>query len=176
MSLSQNVESLTRCRFVAAALFAAMVWAATVPSGQAAEQRTPIEVAGAYLRAVPPGQTETAAYLTLRNQGTRPVALIAASSPAASATELHATVKENGLMKMRPVARIEIPAGGEARLEPGGHHIMLIGLREPLVAGKTVELELRFDDGTVRRVQAPVRATTPTASGAGQSPDHHHAH
>ncbi len=132
-----------------------------------------LQVIAPYVRAVPPGQDQTAAYLVLRNSAEHQAALVAASSPAAHTTELHTTVKENGMMKMRPVTRIEIPAGGEVRLAPGGPHIMLIGLKEPLTEGKSVTLNLRFEDGTTRSVQAPVRAVMPGMNGM---PMPHHAH
>ena len=72
-------------------------------------------------------------------------------------------------MKMRQVKDIPVPAGGQAKLEPGGLHVMLIDLKQPLKAGDTVPLTLRFDDGGKQLVNVPVRA------GDGAPPmDHKH--
>jgi copper(I)-binding protein len=117
-----------------------------------------LQVLDPYVRAVPAGQDQTAAYMTLRNGGQKSVALTQAASPAARAVELHTVVDEGGLKKMRPVPQIEIPAGGEVQLRPGGLHIMLIGLKEPLKEGARVAITLTFQDGSRREVSAPVRA------------------
>jgi copper(I)-binding protein len=123
-----------------------------------------------YVRAVPAGLDQTAAYLTLRNGGQKNLTLTQAASPAARAIELHTVVDEGGLKKMRPVPKIDIPAGGEVRLQPGGLHIMLIGLRAPLTEGASVALTLTFQDGSRREVSAPVRAIGSTL------PMMHHGH
>jgi hypothetical protein len=68
------------------------------------------------------------------------------------------------MKKMRPVPRIEVKAGGETKLEPGGLHIMLIGLEQPLKEGASVALTLSFEDGSTKDVTAPVRAIAPSAS------------
>ena len=67
-------------------------------------------------------------------------------------------VRDNGMMKMSPVQRIEVPAKGETALRPGGLHLMIFGLKKPLVPGDTVRLTLTFDDGSRVQVAAPVRA------------------
>jgi hypothetical protein len=112
------------------------------------------------VRAVPPSQDQTAAYLTLRNIDKRDHALIRAASSAARVTELHTVIHEDGKMKMRPVPRMEIKAGGETRLQPGGLHIMLIGLKQPLAAGASVAITLTFEDGSRTDISAPVLAIT----------------
>jgi copper(I)-binding protein len=125
-----------------------------------------------YVRAVPAGQDQTAAYMTLRNSGKKDVALVKAASAAARTVELHTVVDEGGMKKMRPVERIVVKAGGETRLQPGGLHIMLIGLAQPLQEGANVALTLSFDDGSKLDVKAPVRAIV---QGGGMShPGHAH--
>lgn len=127
-------------------------------------------IADPYVRTVPAGQDQTAAYLTLRNTGNRDLALTKAASPAARVVELHTVVDEGGMKKMRPVPKIVVKAGGETRLQPGGLHIMLIGMKLPLKEGTNVTLTLEFDDGSTRRLTAPVRAA---AEGMGHSHPHH---
>ncbi len=99
----------------------------------------------------------SAAYLAIRNAGDAGDALVAASSPAASAVEIHEVSMRDDVMRMRQVDSVAVPAGGEAVLEPGGYHIMLIGLIDPLVKGDTVALTLRFRSGRELDLRAPVR-------------------
>lgn len=75
---------------------------------------------------------------------------------------------------MRPASKMDIPAGGKTRLQPGGLHIMFIGLKAPLKEGANATLTLTFDDGSRTKVNAPVRAIM---QGGGMSHPHpHHAH
>ncbi len=84
-----------------------------------------------------------AGFMTLRatGEGDR---LLAATSPAARTVELHTHVNDNGVMRMRPVPEIAVPAGGAVSLQPGGLHVMLIGLTRPLRAGDRVPVTLTF--------------------------------
>ena len=81
-----------------------------------------------YVRAIPPGQTVSAAFLQLENKSAENRYVINATSPVSKVVELHSHVHENGMMKMRQVEKIDIPANGETILKPGGLHIMLIDL------------------------------------------------
>ncbi len=142
-------------------LLAAMLAAPLAASG-AGEA---LHIIDPYVRAVPASQEQTAAYMTLRNTGPKTVTLTQAASPAARAVELHTVMEEGGVKKMRPVAKIDVPAGGETQLKPGGLHIMLIGLKQPLAEGAKVALTLTFADGSRRELTAPVKAigsTMPT--------------
>jgi copper(I)-binding protein len=124
-----------------------------------------LEVGDPYVRAVPPGQPNSAAFMTLHNTGREDRALIGAVSPAAETVELHTHVEEDGLMRMRRIERIAVSAGETTALAPGGLHIMLIGLKSELTPGQTVELTLIQDDGERLAIQAPVRrieAMSPT--------------
>lgn len=116
-----------------------------------------LTIEDAQVRAVPPGSQASAAFMTLRNPGERDVALVAAESPAAEVVELHDHQNVDGVMQMRQVQQIAIPAGGSAELAPGGLHMMLIGLTAPLVEGEPVEIELRFESGESQRLEAPVK-------------------
>lgn len=86
-----------------------------------------------------------AAFLTLKNGGGEADRLIAARAPVADRVELHTHLHENGVMKMRQVEAIEIPAGGMAMLKPGGDHVMLMGLKAPLQEGGSFPLTLVFE-------------------------------
>jgi hypothetical protein len=111
----------------------------------------------AYTLAVPPGQPNSAVFLTLTNNSAEPRALVAGATPIAQVVELHNHTFEGGMMRMRPVERIEVPAGASVQLEPRGFHVMLIGLKGNLQPGDPVDLTLTFDDGTQIQVDAPVR-------------------
>jgi hypothetical protein len=91
------------------------------------------------------------------NGGTAADALLTASTPLAAKVEIHETTTSGGMTGMHPVDRLEIPAGGTVRLEPGGVHLMLMGLTGPVEPGTTVSLELRFEHAGTIVVQAPVR-------------------
>lgn len=122
---------------------------------------TAVSVSDAYARAVPPGQPNSAVFLTLSNASGEPQALVSAASPVADAVELHTHINDGGMMRMRRVERIEVPAGESVSLKPGGLHVMLIGLKQNLQPGDQVDLTLTFEDGAQTRVEAPVRMVEP---------------
>lgn len=142
---------------------------AAIPAAPAAGGADRIHIIDPVVRTSPSGQKQTAAYMVLHNRDKRDHALVRAASPAAGVTELHTVVKENGMMKMRPVQKIAIKAGGETRLQPGGLHIMLLNLKAPLKEGDKIALTLTFEDGSSKQVSVPVRPVH-----AGMHGDHHH--
>ena len=99
----------------------------------------------------------TGAFLILENTSDAARALVRGKASVGDTLELHEMKRENGMMRMSPVPRIDIPAKGSVALRPGGYHLMLFGLKAPLAAGDTVRLTLTFDDGTTAQVKAPVR-------------------
>jgi periplasmic copper chaperone A len=127
----------------------------------AAEQAADVTVGDAWVRESLPGRPATAAYLTLENRGPRDVRLVGGRTAAARVLELHEMRTERGTMKMRRIDGVTIPAGGKVALEPGGLHLMLIGLSQPLRPGARVELVLRFQDGSERVVEARVDPILP---------------
>ena len=98
-----------------------------------------------------------AVYVTLSNSGAQPDALVSASTDVAQTAELHETTRDGGVMKMRPVKAIPVPAGGKTELKPGGYHIMLMGLKQDLKPGEKVAVTLKFEHGGETRVEAPVK-------------------
>jgi copper(I)-binding protein len=135
------------------------------PTAPVAAAATAVMVHDAYVRAVAPGATVSAAFMMLHNPTAAARALVAAASPAATTVELHTHQNDGGVMRMRQVERIDVPAGGQTTLAPGGYHVMLIGLTGPLTEGATVPLTLTFDDGARLTVDAPVRAVAPAGGG-----------
>lgn len=130
--------------------------AALLLAATATAQSNAVEVTQAWARATP-GKAETgAAYLTLEAPaGDR---LTSLSTPVAKAAELHTMTIEGGLMKMRPLSGVDLPAGQAVTLKPGGTHIMLMGLKEALRAGQSFPLTLHFEKAGDREVNVAVEA------------------
>lgn len=118
---------------------------------------TDLTITDPYVRLVPPGSTNTVAFMTITNHSNSDRKLVSAESPVAGTVELHTHLHDQGVMRMRQVADIELKAGGRAELKPGGYHVMLIGLKQPLQESERVALTLRFDDGSTKKLEAPVR-------------------
>ena len=103
----------------------------------------------------------SAAYLVLRNTTDTADALVAVETEVSDTAEIHSVTMDDGVMRMRAVDSVVVAAGGEAVLEPGGYHIMLIGLRRPLSEGDSVALRLVLRSGETLDVVAPVLRSPP---------------
>lgn len=111
---------------------------------------------GAMDTAAPGGNS--AAYMRIQNTGDEPDRLLSVASDVAATVELHMVEQDGDVMKMRPVeGGIEVPAGGEVELKPGGYHVMLIGVTRELAPGDTIDLTLQFERAGALEVQATVR-------------------
>ena len=104
-----------------------------------------LRVEHAWARATAGSAKVGAAYLTVFNDGTDMDRLMAAASPVAAKAELHSVVMEGGVMSMRPVEAVEVHPGEPVVLQPGGIHIMLMGLKRPLKEGETIPMRLAFE-------------------------------
>ena len=98
-----------------------------------------------------------AAFMTLQNAGSDDK-LVSATSPVADHVELHGNIKDGDVMRMRSVESIDVPAGGSVQLAPGGVHLMLIDLKEPLKQGETFPLTLTFAQAGAMTIEVPVKA------------------
>ncbi|MHA1571082.1 MAG: copper chaperone PCu(A)C [Alphaproteobacteria bacterium] len=117
-----------------------------------------IVIEGPWSRATAPRQPTSGAFLTIYNHGDTADRLIDVSSPGAQTVDLHRTAKENGVMKMRPAGAIDIPAQGMVSLAPGGLHIMLIGLTQPLKKGATLPITLTFEHAGEITIEAVIQS------------------
>jgi len=97
-----------------------------------------------FARATPPGAKTGGVFFTVENRGGISDTLIRASSPIAGTVELHQMAVEAGVMKMRAIAAVEVKPGGKLELTPGGYHLMLFDLRQPLKKGDKFPLTLTF--------------------------------
>ena len=124
-----------------------------------------VTTANAWTRATVPGQSVAGAYFDITSVA--PAALVAVESPAAKKAELHMMSMDGGVMKMRAVQKIELPAQQTVSLKPGGYHVMLIDIKRELKAGERVPLKIVVQDGrgvkTSLNVEAEVRAAAPPA-------------
>lgn len=110
-----------------------------------------------YVRAVPPVVKTSAAFMQLQSSLEREVFLTGATTNAAGAVELHMHTMDDGVMRMRQIPHIHLPPGKTVSLEPGGLHIMLFDLKNPLKAGDRIPLVLNFEDGSTKEISAVVR-------------------
>jgi periplasmic copper chaperone A len=133
---------------------AALVLAAVLPQWTAAAD---IQVTQAWARPTPPTVQVGAVYFSVKNSGAKEDRLVAVSSSAAASVEIHETQTVKGMMQMRQVASVSCPAGATVKIEPGGLHVMLLGLKQPLMEGYRVDLTLRFRDAGVLSIQVPIQ-------------------
>ncbi|MCK5813799.1 MAG: copper chaperone PCu(A)C [Cocleimonas sp.] len=110
-----------------------------------------------YVRAIPPGQTISAAFMMLKNDSDKVIDLIKATSDSAKNVELHEHVHEDGMMKMRQISKISVAPKGDTALKPGGYHIMLIGLVKHIQPKDVITINLEFSDGSKQEIRAEVK-------------------
>lgn len=115
-----------------------------------------VAIMNAWIREAHPDATANGGYMTLVNVGPEDLVLEGLDSPAFASVALHEMAMDGGLMKMRAVPELVIPAGGMARLEPGGRHLMLEQPDRHLEAGEAVDLTLRFRGGKRQTVTVKV--------------------
>lgn len=151
-----------------AGLLAALLLSAAAHAGD-------ILIEGAWSRATAPGQNSGMADMTITSK--HAATLVGVSSPAAKTVELHIMTHDDGMMKMREVKAIALPAGKNVNLGNSGYHLMLIGLKAPLKAGDFVPLTLsiKVDKAIVKvEASAEVRPLTEATTAAQEHEHHHH--
>jgi copper(I)-binding protein len=130
-------------------LLAALFISASVYAGD-------IRVENAWARATAPGQDAASVDLTITSK--HAATMVGVSSRVARTAQLHSMVMEGGMMRMREVAGISLPAGKTVNLSESGYHMMLTGLKAPLKEGETVPLILSIKVGNKSVVQVKVKA------------------
>ena len=116
-----------------------------------------IQVHHPWSRATPPGAKVGVGYMEIRNRGAQADRLVSASTPAAKHVEMHVTEHEGNVAKMRQVKSFEIPARERYVLRPGGAHLMLVDLAQPLRKGERVKMNLRFERAGELEVEMEVQ-------------------
>ena len=152
-NFSQTVRALSLSSALALASMAALA------------QTAAVKVDDAWARATVPGQKGTGAFMSLTAR--EAMTLVGVSSPVAGVAEVHEMKMDGDIMKMRAMPILDLPAGKKVDLKPGGYHVMLMDLKQPLVKESTVALTLRFKNanGVESRLelQVPVAAMSPGA-------------
>lgn len=137
------------------------------PADFAMAQALP-KVEGAWARSTVPGQQGTGAFMRLH--AGKPMQLVGVATPVAGTAEVHEMKMEGSIMRMRAVPQLDLPAGQTTELKPGGYHIMLLDLKQPLANGSVVPLTLLFRDASGAQgkleVKVPVATTAPGGAGA----------
>lgn len=141
----------------------------------AAVQAQP-QVEGGWVRAAVPGQQATGAFMRLKAR--EAVQLVGVETPVAGTAEVHEMKMDGDVMRMRAVTRLDLKAGQTLDLGPGGYHVMLQELRQPLAAGATVPLTLRFRNtrGVESRLDLKLPVAVQAPAGAGTAPTEGHKH
>jgi len=134
---------MKRSAFFLAAALAAF---ATMPASADDVTVGSIKVSGPWARATPKGAAVGGAYFKVTNSGTASDRLVGGSSDAAQRLEIHEMSMDDGVMKMRELSQgLEIKAGETVEFKPGGYHVMLVGLKKPLMQGQNVRATLQFE-------------------------------
>ena len=144
-------------RHVVLAAAALLALAAAPPHTHA--QSPTVEVSEAWARATTSSARVGGVFLTMKATGATD-RVVSASSPVAEKVELHETIRDGNVMRMREVPALMVPAGEAVVLKPGSYHIMLIGLKRPLNRGETFPVTITFE-------KAPAVTATVTVQAAG---------
>ena len=138
-----------------------------------------VDVKDAWARATVKGQMATGAFMTLTaKDGAK---LVSATSPVAGVVEVHEMKMDGNVMKMRAVqGGLDLPAGKAVELKPGGYHVMLMDLKQPLTKDSTIPMTLVFKDAkgveTKTELKVPVAMMPPGGAAAMPMPMHHGEH
>jgi copper(I)-binding protein len=116
-----------------------------------------VTVKDPWVRGTVAGQSATGAFMQLASNAD--TSLVAVTSPAAKVVEIHSMAHEGGVMKMRAISALPVPAGKTVDLAPGGYHVMLMDLVQPLKEGDKVPLTLTFADKSGKKTTQDVSAT-----------------
>ncbi len=135
-----------------------------------------VEVMDAWARATVPAQKVGSLFMEIRSAS--PARLVGVASPVAARAEIHNMKMESGVMKMAAVDAINLAAGQTVKLAPGGYHVMLIELKQPLKAGDSVPLTLTFEraDKTRSTVEVKAEVRDMAAAMGGMQHDMHKGH
>jgi copper(I)-binding protein len=150
------------------AFAAALALLAVCPAAAQEFKSGPIEVIQPWARATPPGAKVGGGYAEIRNDGSAPDQLVSATAEIAGRVEIHQMGMKDGVMTMRPAeGGMPVPANGTAALAPGGYHLMMLELKQPLKAGESFAGTLTFEKAGTIPVTFQVAPIGATAPGAG---------
>ena len=117
-----------------------------------------LRVSNPFVRATPPGAKVAGVFMSIENRGKEADRLVSASSPVAGVVEIHEMAMDSGMMKMRAIKGIDLQPGATVELQPGGYHVMLEDLKQPLKQGDQIPVRLTFEKAGVVEVKVHVEA------------------
>ena len=130
-----------------------------------------VKISAPWARATPKGAAVGVGYMTITNNGSAPDRLLGGASDVSNRFEIHEMSMDNGVMRMRPMAKgIEIKPGQSVELKPGGNHVMFVGLKKPFAQGEHVKATLAFEKAGKVDVDFTVEsigAQSPSTAGGG---------
>ncbi|WP_299017917.1 copper chaperone PCu(A)C [uncultured Photobacterium sp.] len=163
------MKKITKLILSSAFFFSCLTSAHDYNSGQ-------LHIDHPWSKQVPPSSSVAAAFFEISNKGNENDTLIRAESPIAGKTELHAHIHEDGMMKMREVEEIVVPANGSKNLKPGSYHIMFFDLQNTPKLGERFPLTLHFAKAGRIEVEVTVEPATYQPKGPENNDNKHHSH
>ncbi len=143
--------------FAASALTAAAILSQTAHAqNQTADAKSPVTISDAWARTTVPGGSVSAAYMQIKS--TSPVKLVKVETPIAGNVEIHNMSMKDGVMEMKAVDAIDVPANKMVALKPGGYHVMLMMLAASINKGDSVPLKLTFEGANKKTFTVDVSA------------------
>lgn len=134
-----------------------------------------VKIDDPWVRGTVAGQMATGAFMAITAK--EGAALVSASSPVAGVVEIHTMKMENGVMKMRPITKLDLPAGEAVKLHPGGYHVMLMDLKQPLKTGEIVPITLNLEGKNKALSSLDIKAEVRPLNAAAPDPGmQHHKH
>lgn len=152
---------------IATGVFSPGVFAADYSVGQ-------LKVSAPWVRASVPGQVNGAGYVKITSTAAQADRLISATTTGVNRVEFHTVITDNGIAKMREVSGIDVPAGADVQLSPGGFHLMFLGLQTPFNAGGVVPVTLRFEKAGEVNVDFNIMPPTYNPSATSAHGTHRH--
>jgi periplasmic copper chaperone A len=145
-------------------ILAAALVALCIVASPARADDAPIVASDAWARPTLKGTRTGAVYLMLSNHGSGSDSLVGVSTPVAERAEVHEDVTENGVMSMKPVPALALPAGAKTAIEPGHYHVMLVGMKRALAGGESFPMTLTFARAPPLEIEVSVTRTPPTSA------------
>lgn len=140
------------------------------PATSALADGSPMVASDAWARPTLKGTRTGAVYLMLSNRGAAGDRLVGVSTPVAESAEVHEDVTENGMMSMKAVPALALPAGARTAIEPGRYHVMLVGMKKALSAGESFPMTLTFESAPPLEVSVAVTRTPPKSASSAPQP------
>jgi len=144
----------------------ALCFFAFIPAVQADEV---LDIDDAWVAEAPPVAPVMGGYMKIENETAKAISITRASCPDFETVEIHEMSMSGGMMKMREIEQLVVPAGGEVELKPGGYHLMLIKPKQPFKKGDSLTVTLHTTDGKSQAVKMKVKERK-------ASDDHQHHH